>query len=321
MIFLQQHGITPSLASRIYKRLGARAVAEVQERPYRLALDVWGVGFKTADRIARSVGISPDAPERAQAGVYQILHDLSTKGHDYTTRGEVAALAAEMLSRPAEAADEATTALAAGGHAHVERLPNGEEAAYRADLYKTEVRLARRLGELLARKATGGALDASIGAAVAEFERKTGVTLAPAQRDAVEQAAHNSKVLVVTGGPGVGKTTIVRAIIALFDKARIPVRLAAPTGRAAKRMSEATGREAMTLHRLLEFDPKRRSFAREHGRPIEARGRLIVDEASMLDSRAGRRAAPSGLGQRAARAGGRRRPAPRRWGRARCCGT
>jgi exodeoxyribonuclease V alpha subunit len=144
------------------------------------------------------------------------------------------------------------------------------------------VRLAQRLRAVMGYEGVGrGLLEASVPEAFELFQRRSGVALAPAQREAVERAARH-KVLVVTGGPGVGKTTIVRAMIALFDKARVNVRLAAPTGRAAKRMTEATGREALTLHRLLEFDPKQRSFARKLGRPIEA-GALIVDEASMLD--------------------------------------
>jgi exodeoxyribonuclease V alpha subunit len=163
-----------------------------------------------------------------------------------------------------------------------EKLASGEDAVYPVELYDAEVRLARRLRSVMAHEAPGRALlEGAIGAAIEGFEKRAGVTLAPAQRAAVEQAARH-KVLVVTGGPGVGKTTIVRAMLALFDRARINVRLAAPTGRAAKRMSEATGREAVTLHRLLEFDPKQRTFARKHGRTIEA-GALIVDEASMLD--------------------------------------
>jgi exodeoxyribonuclease V alpha subunit len=220
--------------------------------------------------------------ERAQAGVFQVLHDLAAKGHVYTTRGELAQRAAEMLERPEDAVDQATQALAAGGHVRIERLANEEEAVYPVPLHAAEVRLAQRVRALMRFEGAGKKLlEARVEQAFALFERRSGVELAPAQRQAVELAAR-SKVLIVTGGPGVGKTTIVRAMIALFDDARVNVRLAAPTGRAAKRMSEATGREAMTLHRLLEYDPKQRSFARQLGRPIDA-GALIVDEASMLD--------------------------------------
>ncbi len=282
MIFLQQHGVSPSLATRIYKRFGPRAIDEVTKSPYRLALDVWGVGFKTADRIARSVGIGADAPERAQAGVFQVLHDLSAKGHVFTTRPELAQRAAEMLERDEASVDEATLALAGSAHVRIERLASGEEAVYPVGLHAAEVRLAQRLRALMTHEGVGrGLLERSVDEAFALFQRRAGVELAPAQREAVALAAR-SKVLVVTGGPGVGKTTIVRAILALFDQARVNVRLAAPTGRAAKRMTEATGREAATLHRLLEFDPKQRAFARQLGRPVEA-GALIVDEASMLD--------------------------------------
>ncbi len=212
----------------------------------------------------------------------QALHDLSARGHVYTLRGELAEPAAGMLERDVGPVDEATGTLAADARVRLERLASGDEAVYPVNLHAAEVRLAGRLWALREREGTGRALlEASIGGALAAFASQSQVELAPAQRDAVEQAARH-KVLVVTGGPGVGKTTIVRAILMLFDKARINVRLAAPTGRAAKRMSEATGREAVTLHRLLEYDPKQRAFARKHGRPVEA-GALIVDEASMLD--------------------------------------
>jgi exodeoxyribonuclease V alpha subunit len=286
MIFLQQHGASPALAARIYKRFGPRAIDIVSRSPYRLALDVWGIGFKTADRIAQSVGVDRDAPERAQAGVLQALDDLRAKGHVFTEREALAANAAAMLELDTEKALEAINALIAAQRVRVEELTNGWTAIYSTELYDAEVRLAKRLRALLNRDqddAAGKLLKSPhvVEGALAAFEQRTGVTLAPAQRAAIEQAA-KSRLLVITGGPGVGKTTIVRAILALYDKARIPTRLAAPTGRAAKRMSEATGREATTLHRLLEWDPKQRTFTRSRAKPIEA-GALIVDEASMLD--------------------------------------
>lgn len=281
MIFLQTHGASPSLAARIYKRFGPRAIDVVSRSPYRLALDVWGIGFKTADRIAQSVGINPDAPERAQAGVLQTIHDLTSKGHVFVERTELAKTAATMLARDPSAADEAIDMLAISEHVVVEPLATGGIGVYASKLYGAEVRLANRLHTLLRSDRPLSALESGVGPAITAFEQRVNMTLDPAQRAAVEEAARH-KVMVITGGPGVGKTTIVRAVLALFDRARIPTRLAAPTGRAAKRMSEATGREATTLHRLLEWDPKQRSFLRRRGRPIEA-GALIVDEASMLD--------------------------------------
>ena len=260
MIFLQGHGVSPALAMRIYKRFQNKAIDIVSRQPYRLSLDVWGIGFKTADRIAQSIGTKRDDPARAQAGVHQTLHDIAGRGHVFIARG----------------------ALATSKHLRMETLDSGEIAVYPVELYEAEVRLARRLRAVLRKDAPGQSrLAAGVEAAITGFEKRAGVELAPAQRTAVEMAAQH-KVLVLTGGPGVGKTTIVRAILTLFAEAKLVVRLAAPTGRAAKRMSEATGREAVTLHRLLEFDPKRREFARRHGRPLEG-GAVIVDEASMLD--------------------------------------
>ncbi len=272
----------PALAMRIYKVFGPKAIEVVQRSPYKLSLDVWGIGFKTADRIAQSIGIKKDDAARAQAGVHQTLHDLSGRGHVFAPRGELAERAAAMLELDTLPVEAAIDALAASRHVRLESLESGEIGVYLVEHYEAEVRLARRMRAVLRKDAPGQSrLAAGVEAAIAGFEKRAGVELAPAQRQAVQMAAQH-KVLVLTGGPGVGKTTIVRAILSLFAEAKLVVRLAAPTGRAAKRMSEATGREAVTLHRLLEFDPKSRAFARRNGRPLEG-GAVIIDEASMLD--------------------------------------
>jgi exodeoxyribonuclease V alpha subunit len=284
MIFLQTHGASPALATRIHKRFGARAIDVVSRDPYRLSLDVWGVGFKTADKIARSIGIAADAPERAQAGVLQTLHDVVSRGHVYAPRSALVEAACEMLEQDVPRVQAATDALARSAHVRIEQAGD-DVAVYPRELHEAETSVAMRVRQLLGRGREEGPqrdrLAAAVEPAILAFQEGARVTLAPAQRRAVEEAAKN-KVLVITGGPGVGKTTIVKAILAVLDRARIDARLAAPTGRAAKRMSEATKREATTLHRLLEFDPKERKFLRDRRRPIDASA-LIVDEASMLD--------------------------------------
>ena len=287
MIFLQTHGASPSLATRIHKRFGPKAIDIVSREPYRLSLDVWGVGFKTADKIARSIGIAADAPARAQAGVLQTLHDLTGRGHVFSPRPDLVRMAANMLEQDEVRVDEAVDALARSRHVTIEDAGD-DIAVYPKLLHEAETDVARRVRELLSAGSRGaeGApvlarLAAAVEPAIATFEKDARVSLAPAQRSAVEEAAKN-KVLVITGGPGVGKTTIVKAILAVLDRAKLSARLAAPTGRAAKRMSEATKREATTLHRLLEFDPKERTFLRDRKRPI-ATDALIVDEASMID--------------------------------------
>ncbi|MGA7122419.1 MAG: ATP-dependent RecD-like DNA helicase [Polyangiaceae bacterium] len=283
MVFLQSHGTTLALAMRIVRRYGARAMSVVSRDPYRLAIDVRGVGFKTADRIASSMGVAANSPERMQAGVLQVLHDVTESGHVWTSFGELTARAAHMLGLEKDAGDvqarleEAVDALAGAGGAVVE--PIGiERAVFSTEVHAAEVRLAQRLAQIA--KAQPRPLEGAA-AAVRAFEKRARVRLASEQSRAVEEAARR-QVLVVTGGPGVGKTTIVRAILSVLAHAGVVVRLAAPTGRAAKRMSEATGEQATTLHRLLDFDPKTRTFKRDRERPIEA-GAVIVDEASMLD--------------------------------------
>lgn len=287
MIFLQTHGASPGLAARIHKRFGSKAIDIASRQPYRLALDVWGVGFKTADRIARSVGIAPDSPERAQAGVMHVLHEITTAGHVYAFRAPLVRATAAMLEQDESLADRAIDALAASGHVKLDPAIDdgaGNPAVYAKDLFDAEESVADRVAALLAKGAhtrVAETLKKHVEGAITEFEKQSGVALADAQREAVDAAARHP-VLVVTGGPGVGKTTIVKAILAIFKRAGLTVRLAAPTGRAAKRMSEATKRDATTLHRLLEVDPKRQAFSRNRQRPIDADA-VVVDEASMLD--------------------------------------
>jgi exodeoxyribonuclease V alpha subunit len=283
MVFLQSHGATLALAMRIVRRYGSRAASVVSRDPYRLALDVHGVGFKTADRIASSIGVAPSSPERMQAGVLQVLHDVTEAGHVWTAHDDVAARAAQMLGLQGEDGDvqarlgHAVNTLVLAGRAVVESVDT-ERAVFAAEMYAAEGRFARRLAEIA--RARAHPLEGAA-SAIHAFETSARVELAPEQMRAVEEAARQ-QVLVVTGGPGVGKTTIVRAILAMLARSRVDVRIAAPTGRAAKRMSEATGAEATTLHRLLDFDPKTAAFKRNRGRPIDA-GAIVVDEASMLD--------------------------------------
>jgi exodeoxyribonuclease V alpha subunit len=294
MVFLQTHGASVALAGRIVKRFGPRAVDVVSRQPYRLALDVEGIGFKTADRIARSVGIVRDAPERAQAGLLHALGEASGRGHVALPEVELVRVACALLE-----VDEALLTTALGVLEADQRIVVDRESearlVYARDLYQAERSLADALVSRVLSPARPSLEARDAEASLAEFERTTGLSLAPEQRAAVLAAAAHP-VLVLTGGPGVGKTTIVRAVLHLLLRAKLEVKLAAPTGRASKRMSEATGREAVTVHRLLEFDPRRYAFARDDEHPIEA-GAVVVDEASMLDLRLAEalvRAVPTG---------------------------
>jgi exodeoxyribonuclease V alpha subunit len=277
MVFLQAHGASVHLAARIFKRYGPKAVAIVSSDPYRLAIDVWGVGFRTADKIAGELGIAKDSPQRMQAALLQALRDGTESGHCYLVAKDLIDRAGRLLSEhePPDVLmlEEALRSVQASNH-----VVREDDAVYEAKMHETETRLAARFAELAkmeSRKLKG------FETAVERFEKESGTTLAEEQRLAVERAA-TSNLLVITGGPGVGKTTIVKAILGVFERAGVIARLAAPTGRAAKRMSEATGMEAATLHRLLEFDPKTSTFKRDRNKPIEASA-IIVDESSMVD--------------------------------------
>jgi len=273
MMLLQTHGASPALAMRIHKHYGDAAARIVQECPYRLAMDVRGIGFKTADRIAKSMGIAGDHPERAQAGVLHELSGLADQGHVLFPREALVERAAAMLEIDAQHVEAALEKLWASELVVIE-----DRGVYLTRLHYAERLLAEGLVRLLSRP---GRVLSGIESAISSFEKQSNVTLASAQRAAVKGAAEN-KLIVVTGGPGVGKTTIVRAILDVMKRARLTVRLAAPTGRAAKRLSEATSHEATTLHRLLEFDPRAGGFQLGERKPLEA-DVVIVDEASMID--------------------------------------
>ncbi|MBK6846560.1 MAG: ATP-dependent RecD-like DNA helicase [Proteobacteria bacterium] len=278
MIFLQSHGVSTAYAVRVFKQYGARAIAVVRQNPYQLASDVLGIGFKSTDKIAASLGIPRDSPQRAEAGVRYLLGELADQGHVFFPHERLVAAATQLLELDVLPVEQAIAAQLAAGALVREPLPD-DDAIYLKALHLAESGAAARLralGELPLPTLAGGAA-----AAIEGFERQRGLALADQQRQAVEQATQR-KVLVITGGPGTGKTTIVNAILRLLEQHERRLVLCAPTGRAAKRLTETTGHEARTIHRLLEFSPRTQRFERNSQQPLEA-DTLIVDEASMID--------------------------------------
>ncbi|MEJ5357984.1 MAG: ATP-dependent RecD-like DNA helicase [Desulfobacterales bacterium] len=279
LIFLQGHGVGPGQAARIFKAYGPRAAAVVRENPYRLATEVAGVGFATADRIAARLGIPPDSPYRIEAGLLFALREFSEEGHLFAAREALLERAAALLEVEGPALERALDALCTAGKA-VREPAGGVEAVYLPFLHRAETQIARALALLssVPRGRPAGRPEETVAAA----ERELGMRFSAEQAAAVSGALRH-KVLVITGGPGTGKTTIVRAIVRGFERLPARVSLAAPTGRAARRLAEATGREAATLHRLLEYQPDRGGFQRGRERPL-ACDLLVVDESSMIDA-------------------------------------
>lgn len=277
MVFLQSHGIGTARALRIYKTYGEHAVDKVREDPYRLATDIWGIGFRTADELARRLGLDAQSVQRARAALRYVLQEASGEGHVALPEAAARERAAELTGIAADVLTAAAAELVAQGELVREAAITPEPWLYLRPLYHAEAGTAQRLRALLTGEHPLAGLP--VNGAVEAVERKMGLSLAPSQRDAIAQALAQ-KVLVLTGGPGTGKSTIVRGILEIFNAHGIRCGLAAPTGRAARRLGEASGREAKTIHRLLEFDaggPKR-----GHGRPLEL-DLLVVDEASMMD--------------------------------------
>jgi len=286
MIFLQGVGVSTSLAVRIYKQYGDASISVVKNDPYRLAADVWGIGFKTADAIARSVGIPPDSPERVKAGLAYTLSEASDSGHCYLPAERLITDAVKILDVPRELVTECLDALVEQEGVVREAIPgpDGEpvDAIYLVPFHRAEQSLANNLLRLLRDPADRMPYFATVdwNRALAWLRSRTGADLAPEQEQAVRLALTN-KVAVLTGGPGCGKSFTVRSIVELAVAKKAKVIMVAPTGRAAKRLTELTGHPAATVHRLLQLRPGgEASFDRDNPLDVDL---LIVDEASMLD--------------------------------------
>jgi len=278
MIFLQGQGVSPTYAVKVYKKYGDRAISIVKENPYRLALDISGIGFKTADKIARNMGIDPGSQIRAEAGIIHVLSELVDEGHVYYPYEELKGKAASLLEVDEALLNTAVAALAEERRVVVEEC-QGVGSVYLTPLHVAEANVAKRLKILLESPKQFFQIDME--KAIEWVQQTNGITLAEMQKEALRRAIVG-KVLVLTGGPGTGKTTLVNSLIRILEKKRQRIALASPTGRAAKRLSEVTGREAKTIHRLLEYSPTEGSFKRNEDNPLDA-DLVIVDEVSMVD--------------------------------------
>jgi len=278
MVFLQSHGVGTARAVRIYKTYGEHAVERVTENPYRLALDIHGIGFKTADAIAQRLGIPPDSALRAQAGVRHVLQELAGDGHCAAGREVLGESAAELLAIPRPIVEKAIDAEVVEGNL-VAELVGGEAALFLVALHRAELGVAQHLKRLGKGARPWGSID--LARAIPWVEQQTGMQLSSSQAAAVSRAV-DGKVTVITGGPGVGKTTVVNSILKILRAKGMEVALCAPTGRAAKRLSESTGMEAKTIHRLLDFDPASFAFKHDASNPL-SESLLVVDEVSMVD--------------------------------------
>ncbi|MEX1309787.1 MAG: ATP-dependent RecD-like DNA helicase [Candidatus Sulfomarinibacteraceae bacterium] len=278
MVFLTGHGIAPGVAVKAYGKYGAAAVDVVRDNPYRLADEVFGVGFRTADRVAQRIGIEKDAPERLRAGLQFTLSAATVEGHVFLPRGELIQSAAELLEIESSGLAPALDELVRRGLVIAVPRPGDETAMYVPRLEAAEAMVAASVAERL--RGSAGS-TAWIEGELTAYQRDAEIELGRQQRRALA-AALTGRLLVVTGGPGTGKTTLVRGITSILGNRGQEVLLAAPTGRAAKRLGQATGRPSRTIHRLLEFNPRERTFNRNRERPLEA-DMVVIDEVSMLD--------------------------------------
>lgn len=285
MVFLQEKGISPTYATKMYKKYGTDTIAIVTSNPYRLAQDVWGIGFKIADQIAQSLGVAPASKNRIQAGVIHVLKTATNTGHVYLAYDDALKKAEELLAIPENqlssmSLTDAFDELIAQGA--IKKIDHQEKPFVAlTQHYATERSIASRLKELLSYKMpTTLSLD-TIRADIQSWSTQSGIALHENQQDAVCTSL-TSKVSVITGGPGTGKTTVIKTILAILKKHKLTYQLAAPTGRAAKRITQSCGAPASTIHRLLEFDASRMSFTKNETNPLAHRC-IIVDESSMID--------------------------------------
>lgn len=274
MIFLQSYQITTGYAVKIYKTYGNAAIEKLKENPYRLVDDVFGIGFKIADRIAQNLGIEPTSPARIKAGIKYILNELANQGHCFGVINEIIEKGSELLEVEESLVEKA-----------LDILKNDNEIIMQEDrvwlllYYFAELGVSKKLIELL--KFPQQLINLDVQKKIRYLEKKYDFSFAEEQKEAIQKVLLN-RVLVVTGGPGTGKTTTTLGLIELFEELELKIILAAPTGRAAKRLNETTGREAKTIHRLLEYSPKSGTFTRDAENPIRT-DVIILDEVSMID--------------------------------------
>ncbi len=287
MIFLQSHGVGAGYAARIFKHYGNDSIDVVRENPYRLATDIFGIGFVTADKIAEKLGFAKDSELRAEAGILYVLHELTDEGHVYYPYEPLIVKCKEILAIDREIIVKAIATIAADKRIVIEDFNRDPEAfrenhkaVYLAGYHTAETQLAANLKALIQAPRVIRQIDAE--KTIPWIREKLAITLADKQIEAIRALAGH-KVLVITGGPGTGKTTLITAMIRIFAGLRTTTLLAAPTGRAAKRMTEATGHEAKTIHRLLEYSFQKGGFQKNAESRLDC-DLLIVDEASMIDT-------------------------------------
>jgi exodeoxyribonuclease V alpha subunit len=281
MIFLQGHGVSSTYSAKIYKQYGDRSIEVVKENPYRLIQDIHGIGFITADKIAQNIGIHPNSLIRAKAGLIHVLSELAEEGHVCYPEKGLIQKAREILKVDQELIIKAMAELSRGKEIFLEdfSLDGKKKRVYLAPFFVAETGIAQMLRRLKESPSTFRPIRPE--KAFDWIQQRLHIELAERQKEAIVFGV-NSKVLVITGGPGTGKTTIITAILRIFQQLKLSISLAAPTGRAAKRMSEATGWEAKTIHRLLEYSPQKGLFKKDEGDPLEV-DVMIIDEASMAD--------------------------------------
>ncbi|MCJ7493792.1 MAG: ATP-dependent RecD-like DNA helicase, partial [Deltaproteobacteria bacterium] len=287
MVFLQGHGVSSTYAAKIYKQYGKDSIKVVQENPYRLAVDIFGIGFKTADKIASNLGIARDSAIRAEAGILYVLHELTDDGHVYYPYEPLIEACQKILEVDKEIIIKGIAKLFEEKKIVLEDLNEpksnfiaNNKAVYLTGYHVAEHGIAQRIKTLLSAPSNLRQIDQD--KALEWVQKRLEIQLTERQKEGVKTATRQ-KVMVLTGGPGTGKTTIIKAILEIYRRLTQKIIMGAPTGRAAKRMSEATGWEAKTLHRVLEWSPKEMGFQKNGDHPLEA-DVVIVDEASMIDN-------------------------------------
>lgn len=286
MVFLQTHGVSSGYATKIFKQYGDHSIEVVRGNPYRLATDIFGIGFLTADRIAEKLGFHKNSELRAEAGILYVLNQLSDEGHVYYPYDLLIEKCQEILQVDREVIVTALGLIHRENRVVIEDLQGLEmlrenlKAVYLAKFHVSETGIAQRLKILI--HSPKSIRNIRTGKAVEWVQKQLSITLAEKQIEAIQRAVEN-KVMVITGGPGTGKTTIINAILKIFSQLKVQILLAAPTGRAAKRMSETTGHEARTIHRMLEYSIQKGQFQKNDDHPLHC-DLLIIDEASMIDT-------------------------------------